>query len=820
VPEETATNGGAGYDHNTTWFLFYGLIAVAVLFAVEFFSATRAPNHSLQAAADDLSFVLIPDTQNESQAIIDSICDWVFHNQSDRNIQAVITVGDLTNYATFAEFDRLMPCFNRLKQSSIIHVPIVGNHDYNNVNPSSRNVSNFDQYFGPAFFTGKSWYGGNFNNSNASYYVKFTHGTRKFLILALEFFPRPEAVAWASSIIDAHGDYEVIVTTHGYLDPDGTRTEDADQWGPNNYSLPAADNSGEELWNNLIRKKPNIKLVVSGHQLSGNTSQRSDVGDYGNTVHQVFNNWQTGANGGDGWIGLLELNAADASAKISYVRSYNPALFTLPWPLGTVSPNNWYDAAWGYRKVLTIDQSKVGGSLSNFPVLVSVTDGDLKSVSNGGKVASAQGNDLVFTDATNTKLAYEIERYNPATGELAAWVKVSTLSASTATKLHVYFGNSSASDGQNTAGVWDSDFVGVWHLDEISGMHQDSTSNGNHATAVTVSSQGGSGKVGGSDAFSASNHHVRIPATATSLKQAFSAMSVSAWVYPTSHATGTWGPTIVSTTDTDGWALRINNGLVEPDLRLSGGNVLQTFGSALPLNTWSYISYVYDGSKVTAYVNGVSAGTKNATGTVKNTANSNTCVFIVSDPNGCTPQASEFAFTGSVDEVRVSRSYRSSAWISTEYANQSSPATFISIGEQAVEFFNLRHGRESVTDNFAPQNFRDPVSRAHERMGSVRLSIPGHYDVPHHSVPGGTGGNRTRAWKFCRLLRYHFATVPYLCNCLPTEPRVFGREAVTDPHLLPLHHRALYSVYFRTRAPLGASGYRPVVTTMVLGWFV
>ncbi len=42
------------------------------------------------------------------------------------------------------------------------------------------------------------------------------------------------------------------------------------------------------------------------------------------------------------------------------------------------------------------------------------------------------------------------------------------------------------------------------------------------------------------------------------------------------------------------------------------------------------------------------------------------------------------------------------------------------------------------------------------------LSIPARTQAVACSVLEGTGGNRTRAWRFCRPQRYHFATVPNL----------------------------------------------------------
>ena len=113
---------------------------------------------------------------------------------------------------------------------------------------------------------------------------------------------------------------------------------------------------------------------------------------------------------------------------------------------------------------------------------------------------------------------------------------------------------------------------------------------------------------------------------------------MSAWINPTAHLAGTYGPTVIANTDGDGWALRINNGQIMADLRLTGGNILQQFGAQLPLNGWSYVSYSYDGTKVTAFVNGVQVGTAAASGSIKTASNKSTCTFIGNDPSGCVAQ--------------------------------------------------------------------------------------------------------------------------------------------------------------------------------------
>jgi hypothetical protein len=130
---------------------------------------------------------------------------------------------------------------------------------------------------------------------------------------------------------------------------------------------------------------------------------------------------------------------------------------------------------WTYRKKLTIDASRVAGDLTNFPVLINTTDLDWKEDSQAipGHVAQTDGGDIMFTAIDGiTKLDHEIEKYDPATGELVAWVEVRSLSSTTNTDIYIYYGNTSLAENENqwnSVGVWDSNFKMVQHLRETSG---------------------------------------------------------------------------------------------------------------------------------------------------------------------------------------------------------------------------------------------------------------------------------------------------------------------------------------------------------------
>src|SRR5207247_11435639 len=67
-------------------------------------------------------------------------------------------------------------------------------------------------------------------------------------------------------------------------------------------------------------------------------------------------------------------------------------------------------------------------------------------------------------------LDHEVESYDPTTGKFVAWARipsVNTVSASSDTKIYIYYGNSDiTSSTQNPTGVWDTNFQAVWHMNQ------------------------------------------------------------------------------------------------------------------------------------------------------------------------------------------------------------------------------------------------------------------------------------------------------------------------------------------------------------------
>ena len=152
------------------------------------------------------------------------------------------------------------------------------------------------------------------------------------------------------------------------------------------------------------------------------------------------------------------------------------------------------------RKPITA-RMVTGGPHADFVMLVALSqDAEL-----AGKTAA----ELQFTDAAGMPLSYERVAFSPASGALTAWVRVPSLAMGTT--IYLWWGGSDGVDHQDRAGTWPAAYAGVWHLDETSGTAlEDSTANGNTATATNVPDVGVAGVVGSGVALDGNNDYLKV----------------------------------------------------------------------------------------------------------------------------------------------------------------------------------------------------------------------------------------------------------------------------------------------------------------------
>jgi Carboxypeptidase regulatory-like domain/Calcineurin-like phosphoesterase/Bacterial Ig domain len=276
-----------------------------------------------QQPAQSFTIIALPDTQNEAQffpAILNAQMQWIVQNQAAKNIVAVVGEGDIVNNGSDQQqWINADAAYRLLDNARIPYFAAIGNHDYDGAAPKAgRPVVGFNQWFGPARYANYPWYLGNFPaGSNENFYGVLNIGGVNYLFIALEFVPRPEAVQWAESVLAANPEKPAIIVTHSFLNSANIRPgrcENGDMLPPNE--------TAEVMWSEL-RESPNLSLVLSGHFTSGLVGHRTDIGDLGNLVNQVYTDFQDVANGGNGWLRILTFTPATNSIS---VQTYSPWL--------------------------------------------------------------------------------------------------------------------------------------------------------------------------------------------------------------------------------------------------------------------------------------------------------------------------------------------------------------------------------------------------------------------------------------------------------------------------------------------------------------
>ncbi len=357
--------------------------------------------------------------------------------------------------------------------------------------------------------------------------------------------------------------------------------------------------------------------------------------------------------------------------KLSLLTVLFLAVLALLVSSSVVHAQSWYDLDWEYRKAIIIDADKVAGNLTDFPLLVNITDSDLQAN------ALATGGDILFTanDGT-TKLDHEVESYDDGSGSLVSWVRIPNLSSTVNTVIYLYYGNPAASPQENPTAVWDNDYVMVQHLEETSGNQNDSTTNGNDGSASVTTQGSATGQINGSDEFDGVDDTVNC-GNAASLDITGS-MTVEAWAF---SAGGTTGPVRILSKDMTGtpgkfilWknssgdlAFIVADNAVTPDpwYRAQGDPVAD--------GAWFHVVGVFDADnqKVRLYKDG--ALVVEVAGPVSlKSPTAETVTIGSSDDN-------DHNWAGIIDEARISSTARSAEWIETSYNNQSDPGSFYNI---------------------------------------------------------------------------------------------------------------------------------------------
>lgn len=252
-----------------------------------------APPAELADQDGQFTFAVVPDTQQEVLRPRDTRfrnrTEWLVRNRTSLDLRYVAHSGDVVNWDTpdHRQYEVASAAMAPLEAARIPYSLAIGNHDTAAVCTGGsacdprrtralfRDTRTFNRYFAAKRFGAVA---GVFERDKVdNSYSTFQAVGRKWMVLNLEMWARPAAIAWARSVVAAHPDHNVMVVTHHYLDASGKIAGTDASYGAT---------SPQYLFDNLIKQYSNIKFVFSGH--TGTVANRVDTGVHGNTIHSFL----------------------------------------------------------------------------------------------------------------------------------------------------------------------------------------------------------------------------------------------------------------------------------------------------------------------------------------------------------------------------------------------------------------------------------------------------------------------------------------------------------------------------------------------------
>lgn len=272
------------------------------------------------------SIAVLPDTQVYAQSYpgaFDAQTAWIRHNVQKHNLKYVLHLGDITNWNTPEQWQ------NAYNSMSLLHGHISyalapGNHDYGPRGNAATRETYLNDYFKFDEYSSQPGFGGAFEpNKIDNTYHTFEAGGRKWIIIALEWAPRDESVAWANQVMAQHPDHTGILITHAYMFSDSTRydwSKGRQSWNPHGYQTPGTINDGEELWQKLVSKQ-RFAMTLNGHVLNDGTGFLVTEDDAGRRVPQILANYQMRVMGGESYLRIMEFQP---DGKTVRMKAYSP----------------------------------------------------------------------------------------------------------------------------------------------------------------------------------------------------------------------------------------------------------------------------------------------------------------------------------------------------------------------------------------------------------------------------------------------------------------------------------------------------------------
>lgn len=369
-------------------------------------------------------------------------------------------------------------------------------------------------------------------------------------------------------------------------------------------------------------------------------------------------------------------------------------------------------AGYTYARSITISGSLASGTQTNFVVLVCEnftlgngnscqSDSWPKTVGNGGRLQNASGFDRVYFANSNctSQLAFETDAgtYSASAGSFMDYVQIPGAVALASHVFYVCYGNASIStfQGGATGAAWDGTFAAVYHWPVLSGNClasniPDSTANANNLSIPSLGTLTCPlGQLYGSAMNTGTSTGAYFNTPDAASLDITSKITMSSWVNVISYPSSTWGIVIAKNDSVGSFFYDYNFGINGPGLGtgttgqvyvITGAPFTIYHGTALvPTGAWHFLTVTIDetlgSNKLKIFIDGALDSTPSYSSTM---ATDTDPLGLMSDGT----VGSTKGLTGSVDESRIENVARPASWISSEYNNESTPATFYTFGSE------------------------------------------------------------------------------------------------------------------------------------------
>lgn len=188
---------------------------------------------------------------------------------------------------------------------------LAGNHD---IAAGAMEYENYQKYFGAQRVQDQPTFGEAYKD-NIGHYDLLTENGQDFIILYMSWDIYADEINWMNSVLQKYSDRKAILCFHTY-----TRVAYNSDGGLMDYY-------GQLVQDNVVAQNPNVIAVLNGHYhgASYETTVFDDDKDgvYDRTVYQICTDYQSGFEGGSGYIKMLYF---DLDNNKIYINSYSPSL--------------------------------------------------------------------------------------------------------------------------------------------------------------------------------------------------------------------------------------------------------------------------------------------------------------------------------------------------------------------------------------------------------------------------------------------------------------------------------------------------------------